>query len=376
MQIEEINWNQRRFLELDSLRAFAVLTVVWSHSSVINIGITGFHGVLLFFVISGFLITGILLDARAKNSLPRSVLRAFYARRFLRIFPIYYAVLFVALITGLLSTSSAIGWHLAYLSNWYFAHKGFDQFSALWSLAVEEQFYLVWAWLVILMPPAALPWTIIAMIVAGPVSRLTIGSLTPNDLAPWITTPTVLDALGLGCLLAYLWRQNPEAADRLARWAFVSGVLLIGVEKGRNWLGIPAPAGLAIDTLGWRLVCVWLVHRAGRGVNGKMGQLLRARQLVYVGIISYGIYLLHLLTVVFLSKIEQRLSIQLLAWDKPGRFVAVALTSIAAAALSWKFFERPINSLKDRFPYVPIAQSGGEESESQCRANPNGVLKK
>jgi peptidoglycan/LPS O-acetylase OafA/YrhL len=211
--------NQRRFTELDSLRAFAVLAVVWSHSSVINIGITGFYGVLLFFVISGFLITGILLDARANNAPPWAVLRAFYARRFLRIFPIYYAVLFVALMTGLLSVGNGIGWHLAYLSNWYYAYKGFDQFSALWSLAVEEQFYLVWAWVVILMPSAALPWTMLAMIAAGPISRFAMSSLTRSDIAPWITTPTVLDALGLGCLLAYLWRKNPEAADRLARWA-------------------------------------------------------------------------------------------------------------------------------------------------------------
>src|ERR1051325_6706366 len=100
--MKENNWNQRRLSELDSLRAFAVLIVVWSHSSIINIGLTGFHGVLLFFVISGFLITGILLDARGNNALPRSVLRAFYARRFLRIFPIYYAVLIIALATGLL----------------------------------------------------------------------------------------------------------------------------------------------------------------------------------------------------------------------------------------------------------------------------------
>jgi peptidoglycan/LPS O-acetylase OafA/YrhL len=193
---------QIRLPELDSLRAFAVLAVVWSHSSNINIGISGFQGVLLFFVISGFLITGILLNARAAEASPWSVLYAFYARRFLRIFPIYYAVLFVALAVGFPSVRDAIGWHLAYLSNWYFAYQGFDKVSHLWSLAVEEQFYLVWPWLVLLVPSAALPWIIGATILVGPISRLAIGLASGNDVAAWVTTPTVLARIshGLGCI--------------------------------------------------------------------------------------------------------------------------------------------------------------------------------
>jgi hypothetical protein len=107
--------NRKRWLELDALRAFAVLLVVWSHSSNREIGIGGFDGVLLFFVISGFLITGILLQARVAAPWP-FVLRAFYARRFLRIFPVYYALVFIAAGLGIPYVREALGWHLAYLS--------------------------------------------------------------------------------------------------------------------------------------------------------------------------------------------------------------------------------------------------------------------
>lgn len=138
--------SQSRATEIDFLRAYAVLAVIATHSSrVVTVGITGYHGVLLFFVISGFLITGILLDARATNGPTRGILTAFYARRFLRIFPIYYAVLFVAFVLGFQNVRAEIGWLLTYLSNWYFASRGFTgPASHLWSLAVEEQFYLFW----------------------------------------------------------------------------------------------------------------------------------------------------------------------------------------------------------------------------------------
>ncbi|MGH7802858.1 MAG: acyltransferase family protein, partial [Candidatus Binatia bacterium] len=145
--------NRERFAELDALRAFAVTLVVWSHAVGGEVGVGalrvgGYHGVTLFFVISGFLITGILLDARAAAARAGTsagfALRAFYARRFLRIFPVYYAVLLVTFALGFDAVREELGWHLAYLSNWHFAARGEFGISTshLWSLAVEEQFYL------------------------------------------------------------------------------------------------------------------------------------------------------------------------------------------------------------------------------------------
>jgi peptidoglycan/LPS O-acetylase OafA/YrhL len=359
--------NRQRFAELDSLRAFAVLLVVWHHSANINIGLDGYDGVLLFFVISGFLITSILLGARvaaAKCTAPWwAVLRAFYARRFLRIFPAYYAVLFLVVASGDAQVRAALPWHLSYLSNWYFCHRP-EFLNHLWSLSVEEQFYILWPWLVILLPNAALPWAIGAMVLTGPLSRFVIAATGISDIAIWISTPAVLDALGIGCLLAYVWRK-PAFADQVARIALIAGVLLVGFQEASHGLAMPKPIGSAIATFGWRLICMWLVHRAARGTKGLLGGALRMRLLIYLGTISYGIYLIHYFVMATVGRIEYQFHTRLPVPHHPGlaQFVFVSLVSIGAAGLSWTFFEGPLNSLKKYFPYVRRAHFNANQVE-------------
>src|SRR5882757_1220817 len=130
--------------QLDGLRALSVAAVAWSHWRASWLPKTyipwGELGVATFFVISGFLITGILLDHRTDGSRPL-VLRQFYARRFLRIFPLFYAALIVALLLRADGMSETWHWHASYLSNIYFYLLGWHgQMSHFWSLAVEEQF--------------------------------------------------------------------------------------------------------------------------------------------------------------------------------------------------------------------------------------------
>ena len=204
---------KQRLTELDGLRALAVLLVIWDHTTRIDLGIGGYHGVLLFFVISGFLITGILLGVRGKAAGVK-ILRAFVIRRFLRIFPSYYLVFLFAFLLGIEGARTSTGWHLAYLSNWYFIFKGGfgGPLSHLWSLSVEEQFYLLWPWFALFLPSRFLGWAIVVMLLSGPFSRLLITAASVNDPAVYIATPAVLDALGLGCLLAYV-----SSRARLAR---------------------------------------------------------------------------------------------------------------------------------------------------------------
>ena len=359
---------RNRFVELDALRAFAVTLVVWSHTVRTEIGIDrykigGYHAVSLFFVISGFLITGILLDTRdavARRAVPPSVgLRIFYIRRFLRIFPVYYAVLLLTFILARTAVRGELRWHLMYLSNWYFAYKGafHSPLPHLWSLAIEEQFYVVWPWFTLLLPAAALPWTIGMMILSGPLSRLILSRAGANDVAVWVTTPTVLDALGLGCLLAYLWRDT-EWADRVALWAVLLAFFLVGLQQALTLVATPAYVHEALKTTPWAFFCMWLVHRASRGFTGWTGRLLRARPLLYLGKISYGVYLLHVLVTM---TVEPKLGSYLPMVGHAGvpLFIAVMLITVGTASLSWKFFEQPINSLKDRFPYGQSAQRVG-----------------
>ena len=156
-------------------------------------------GVQLFFVISGFLITGILIDNKPLDDAPREaglrVWRSFYLRRALRIFPLFYLVIFGSLALGFDSIGSSWVWHTTYLSNgYYFLTNSRDAFGHFWSLAVEEQFYLVWPFLVLLLSIRQLPKWIILTIIVAPVFRIVIMAATGNADLSYLPI-SCLDAL-------------------------------------------------------------------------------------------------------------------------------------------------------------------------------------
>ena len=290
---------------LDGLRAIAVLGVVlchtldperhpWSQH--------GAYGVQLFFVLSGFLITGILIDARRdaeQVAQPMGgVLRSFYARRALRIFPVYYATLLVGALIGVEGMRADLGWNLAYLSNWHVMSDGqFGAVTHVWSLAVEEQFYLLWPFVVLFAPRRALPWLIGFVIAAALTTRVILTVATDmwsGGIA--ILTPSVLDSLGLGALLAFVWRES-RGADRIVDGLGVLAIVLGLVDVAVGRWGLPRSGIAAVTEMWWSLAFVWLVHRVARERTGAFGRLLTLRPLAYLGTISYGVYLFHLFVV-------------------------------------------------------------------------------
>ena len=172
--------------QLDGLRCFAVFSVLVAHfcHDLPGIGRAGpwggLLGVRLFFVLSGFLITQILLrerDAmRAAGVGVWTAIRPFYARRFLRIFPLYYGVLLVATALAVYPVRESLPWHLAYASNFYMAREGtwVPTVAHFWTLAMEEQFYLLWPWVVLLVRPASLPRIAIALAALAPAFRTVV----------------------------------------------------------------------------------------------------------------------------------------------------------------------------------------------------------
>src|SRR5262245_48027521 len=142
--------NMQHMPHLDGLRALAISAVLVEHfggkalNALVPIG-AGSIGVNLFFTLSGFLITGILLESFGKGSNWQTTLLNFYARRFLRLMPIFYVTLFALVLLDIRTLSDSWPWHAAYLSNVHIAFGG--EKTVFWSLAVEEQFYLVWPFL-------------------------------------------------------------------------------------------------------------------------------------------------------------------------------------------------------------------------------------
>ena len=353
----------RHMPQLDALRAFAVFAVMVHHfwpAATFNLPL-GFVGVQLFFVLSGFLITGILWPAREAVQggtwTAWTVFRRFYIRRFLRIFPLFYGTLALLCLLGVAEVRDSLPWHVSYLSNFYFAKLGWfpNHINHLWSLAVEEQFYLVWPFVIVLTPRRFLLATLIAIAAIGPAYRW-MGGLLDVDWM-WTFTPPFanVDSLALGGILAYAWATEGTASVSLrARMAWVGG-----------WIGTPLVIGLSAlsvlhVSLGmahavfeytiWAMFFVWLIDGAGRGFRGVSGRVLELRPLLYLGQISYGLYVFH------------PLAIGLARWsfaqigrpypDQPAlMFLLLVAGTIAIAACSWHVYERPLNNLKRRFDF-------------------------
>jgi peptidoglycan/LPS O-acetylase OafA/YrhL len=351
-------------VQLDGVRGLAVFLVLVAHGTPqdwypLHLGAAG---VILFFVLSGFLITGILLRARQQAEAAGQplgwVMSAFYGRRFLRIFPLYYAVLAAGSLLGLGALRETLAWHAVYLSNYYVAQLGDwprGGIGHLWSLSVEEQFYLLWPAVTLFTPRRWLVPVLLAAVVLAPCSRLAVVTLTGSRVAAHVITPSCLDALGLGALLAVLRQTGDgQAVRRLVRLSLVSGVVLYAVVLvlatcRRGWL-----MEVVLEDLAYALLSVWLVDRAAAGFGGAGRAVFEFPPLVNLGIISYGVYVFHQLVPPLMMLLEERLGVNFGFPRDRGviLFAYKTLVGISLAALSWHFLEKPLNNLKRYLPYV------------------------
>lgn len=350
--------------QLDGVRAVAVVLVIVSHwlPGALPPAITGPTGVRLFFSISGMLITGILLDARLtseRDGRPLGhVVKSFFARRAIRILPVYYATLLVLSVLGLDALTANVGWHLAYASNVLFAVRGHwdGEVSHLWSLSVEEQFYLIWPWFILFVPRRLLTPFVVLAIVLGPLSRgvfLTLGW----EMAATTLTPTALDSLGLGALFAVLSR----AAYRPARApSIAAAAAFLGVFGGAIWLisAIWPPRSVWLISLaqfGESCALAWVVVQASVGFRGPAGWFLKRPTVLYVGRVSYGLYLFHMFMPALSLWTFRQAGV---AEPKQAALLGVALLFLVGlSSASWELFEGPVNRFKHRFAYVPDSRT-------------------
>ena len=347
--------------------------VAWSHWAPARpFGLPFGSGVQLFYVISGYLITSILLRVRAQDD-RGSGLRVFYLRRVLRIFPAFYLTLALAAAFDLSTVRDSWTWHAAYLSNVQLYRIGFaSPVSHFWSLAVEEQFYLVWPWVVVFAPSRFLMPICVAAIAATPVAHVLIRGLGASELLLW-TPVGSFDALGAGALIALA--EGGLLPHTWPRARVVRALAMIGIPV---WLAMIAfnAAGGQLPLVPWAafhfaqaLAFGAIVATAARGIGGVVGQALESRIMVALGRISYGIYLVHVFAPRIVRAALLHFSVDplsLRAWAIQPLF---AIVTIALAAASWLLIEGPINRQKDRFPYTRRRVSGARFIPSPADAS-------
>jgi peptidoglycan/LPS O-acetylase OafA/YrhL len=339
----------RYFSGLDALRAFSVVAVIWTHVSgehTIHLLTQGNRGVDLFFAISGFLITTLLLREHRRKG--RISLRDFYIRRGLRIFPLYYAVLllYCVLVFATLrgTAKGAEFWanlpaFATYTSNWFVtlgnsADHGVTFYFA-WSLATEEQFYLFWPSLLVLLllrTRSDLALVLAAMGLLGlQIGASAVGSGTLASTIVASLSPAILLGVAFAVLLnrrAVFELVFPVLGNRITAVA-TAVLLLVSLQVG-------APLLLS------RLLMALLVASVCVREDTYLHPVLTWRPAAFVGVISYGIYLMHMLAANAVRKV--------LGHEfGPDVFICTTLLVVFMAYVSFRFFESPLLALKHRF---------------------------
>jgi peptidoglycan/LPS O-acetylase OafA/YrhL len=328
----------RRVPELDAIRGLAAVSVVIFHlwflgqmQDVGSLAVLQF-AVDMFFILSGLLITSIILRHGDK----RGFLLNFYMRRSLRIWPIYYlALLTVAVVVRFLPSRPSLGWlpfYLTFTQNiqnyWFAPAPAPDYLGHFWTLAIEEQFYLFWPALLLLLGRRWLIPLCMALLAMSLGARLA-GFHEKILIAR-------CDGFAMGGLLAYLSHiGTPQQYPR--QWRLACGVMLAVALVALVVTWRVRPLHLTFINLTFASVLGLVLGLIGHPIVAP----LRDRRLVYLGVISYGLYLYH--------------PMLFSLFDTLGRHWLLDVLKVAAllalASLSWTFIERPILRLKDRFEY-------------------------
>jgi peptidoglycan/LPS O-acetylase OafA/YrhL len=349
---------QRRIPQLDAVRGLAIL-VVMAHNISLKYPVLhserwlrdGWMGVDLFFALSGFLIAGLLLDTKAS----RNYFKNFYVRRCLRIWPLYYALLFFMFVivrfvspadySEVVRTASPWWAFPLFLQNFLLpiSTNAAGPLAVTWSLAIEEQFYLFCAPLVRFCSSATLARVAIAEMCVSPALRY---YLALHHVDIYTNVFCRLDALMAGMLVALLVRSANFAPARWLQGAWImfiaaAPLALVAESFGARWITFTLTA----------LAAAAFIYVAMYSPQQWLQTALANRFLIYTGIISYGLYLLHKIPFGVVQVLH-------LDWRYPWLpFLFILVASYVLAALSWNLLEKPFLSLK-RF-FQPNAESGG-----------------
>ena len=354
---------QKHITAIDGLRAIAVMSVFLFHLRVPGFE-WGSSGVQLFFVISGFLITGILIDTIDHPH----YFRHFYIRRSLRIFPIYYLTLILLLIWGIIRGYDVVPQYLTYFftytQNYIQAYYKYQlgywiMLPHTWSLAIEEQFYVIWPLLLFILRPKRLPALCLFLIATAIIWRVVTSEYSDFAIKTWIydfALPSHIDTLAVGGLITWGVRRFKRQTMLMTgvigivsggAFCFLLPKLLTPTSAyylfwARNMSYYLGGTALALFYGGCLLFAIYNVT--------PISSVLNMRWLRYIGKISYGIYLYHMIIHVMTSNILRPIvNLFPTDWQTTSSNILQIIITFIVATLSWVIIEQPINRLKDRF---------------------------
>ncbi len=348
-----------RAVQLDGLRAFAMVAIAWDHWLPKHWPrLFPFEMFLFFFlVLTGYLITGSLLRERDRSESQGGAwkwraMKTYQLRRGLRILAPYYAALALAWIVRAPDvTGSSILWYICHLSNIHIAFLGQwpPGTNHFWSLALQQQFYLIWPWVIWFVPRRLLGSAILVFALIGPATRW-----FESDLQAWLPWPnlltwTTLDYFGIGGLLALAEHRGMSLRSRSLRWlagASLVGYLIffIGHEVGFHTFRVRALQQTLLS-----IALCGLIAAASVGFPGLLKKFLEHPVLQRIGQLSYGIYLFHNLAPLVAGWLFGFLWKDMFKNDlgELFRIAIFAAVTWALALASWRWIERPLQEVRD-----------------------------
>jgi peptidoglycan/LPS O-acetylase OafA/YrhL len=352
---------------LDGLRGVAILVVVCSHLrsivsddpnfyeltpwNIVNQLVSrGFLGVDLFFVLSGFLISSLLLKIDFRGS--KHPLRTFYFHRFLRLFPALFALLIASFIVSYfekypLSDQWATTWPaLLFVSNWNFQWNFFNfqvDLVHLWSLAVEEQFYILWPFILMSLRLCRIPRWLYFFVLSGAITwvcihRIGLWDSGKSYIFLYSQTDTRIDSILVGCLFAFIYRYINFSATKVKWMGFIACVILLPFSYLFADYSEP---NLFKGGFTFIAILIGIFILACTTTQSIATKILRHKALTNLGRMSYGLYLWHML----IFRLSER---HLNIGSNSFRILATTCFTLLTAQFSWRYIEQPFINLKNR----------------------------
>ena len=358
--------------ELDILRFFAFFAVLIHHcfssdltsyqgklapfaNFIVGIVVSGGFGVDLFFALSSYLITELLIREEEKKGKINAP--AFYMRRALRIFPLYYTFVLLSIFvfpyffskSAPLDLTYSIGF-LFFVGNWVCSIYGFPKSFAdpLWSVSIEEQFYITFPFLIMFLGVKRLKLLVVIFIVLAIISRIMLAVNGAGYVAVWCNSFARLDPIAGGILLALLLRSGHLKPIRNFFLRFLVGTFSVGLiifsAMSFNFFGYQSIFSYSIVALGSTLL-IWSV------INPNKLKSKYYEPLIYLGRISYGLYVVHMLSLTLADYVIDYIGVSSSLWVI-WRLLMSTIISIIIASISYSLIKKPFLKLKKRFTFV------------------------